>query len=162
MKVSREGSPYLDHGNKVQPSDDFIYQHSFSAVTDNLKSHLGHKYLADKTVAVQHMEMIARCFYPSTVEEIMHNLRQESHPFAKQCLEAMERNSDLSMALALKMLRQAITIDYTSCLRMEINVASKMIETKDFDAGVEQVLLTSKAKKGQKHPNAAKYPSSGK
>ena len=108
------------------------------------------------------MELIARCFYPSTVEEIKHNLRQESHPFAKKCLEAMDRNSNLSMALALKMLRQAITSDYTSCLKMEINVASKMIETKDFDAGVEQVLLSAKATKGQKNPNTAKYSSTGK
>lgn len=41
---------------------------------------------------------------------------------------------------------------------MEVKVASKMIETKEFDIGVEQVLMSPKARKGQKHPNAAKYP----
>ena len=69
----------------------------------------------------------------------------------------MERNSDLSMMLALKMLRKATSIDYAQCLKMEVNVASSMIETKTFDAGVEQVLMTAKPK-GQKHPNAADYP----
>ena len=132
----------------MQLTDNFMYQQSFQKINDYLKSHIGHKYEADKTVAVQHKELIARCFYPSTIEEIMHNLRQESHPFAKKCLEAMERNSDLSMALALKMLRQASGLDYASCLKMELNVVSKMIESKDFDAGVEQVLLSAKAKKG--------------
>ena len=60
----------------------------------------------------------------------------------------MQRNSDLSMRLALKMLRQAQNTDYANCLRMEVKVASKMIETKEFDIGVEQVLLSSKASKG--------------
>ena len=49
----------------------------------------------------------------------------------------MERNSDLSMRLALKMLRKAESLDYTSCLRMEVNVGSQMIETKEFDIGIQ-------------------------
>ena len=48
------------------------------------------------------------------------------------------------MMLALKMLRKATSIDYAQCLKMEVNVASSMIETKTFDAGVEQVLMTAK------------------
>ena len=102
---------------------------------------MGHKYDQDATIAVQHSEMIARCFYPSTIEEIKQNLRDEGSPFALKCLEAMERNSDLSMRLALKMLRKAASLDYTSCLRMEVNVGSRMIETKEFDIGIQQVLL---------------------
>ena len=39
-------------------------------------------------------------------------------------------------------------MDYGNCLRMEVNVASKMIETDEFDVGVEQVLMTPKATKG--------------
>ena len=31
---------------------------------------------------------------------------------------------------------------------MEVKVASKMIDSKDFDAGVQQVLLSPKAHKG--------------
>ena len=40
---------------------------------------------------------------------------------------------------------------------MEVKVASKIIETKDFTAGVEQVLCSPKLVKGQKHPNKADY-----
>ena len=92
--------------------------------------------------------MISRCFYANSIEEIKDNLRKESSPFAQECLDAMERNSDLSMRLALKMLRQAQNLDYTNCLKMEVKVASRMIDTNDFDAGVEQVLMTPKARKG--------------
>jgi len=113
-----------------------------------IKSHIDHEYEADKTVAFQHMEMIGRCFYSNSIKEIMQNLRDEGTPFALKCLAAMERNSDLSMKLALKMLRQASSLDYASCLRMEVNVASRMIETKEFDIGVKEVLMTPKQKKG--------------
>lgn len=83
------------------------------------------------------MEMIGRCFYSNSIEEIKQNLRDEGTPFAIKCLEAMERNSDLSMRLALKMLRKAANLDYVSCLNMEVKVASKMIGSKDFEAGVQ-------------------------
>ena len=81
--------------------------------------------------------MIARCFYPSSIGEIKENLRKEGSPFAKECLQAMERNSELSMALTLKMMRQAANLDYVSCMQMEVKVASKMIETDTFDSGVQ-------------------------
>jgi enoyl-CoA hydratase/carnithine racemase len=58
----------------------------------------------------------------------------------------MKRNSELSMKLALKMLRKATSLDYASCLMMEVNVASRMIETKEFDIGVKEVLMTPKQK----------------
>ena len=41
---------------------------------------------------------------------------------------------------------------------MEVKVASKMIETDEFDIGVNQVLLSPKVNKSQKHPNAPVYP----
>lgn len=128
--------------------NDFIYQESYRPLANQLRTLSGHQFDADRTVAFQHLEMIGRCFYPSSVEEIKANLRRESHPFAKKCLQAMERNSDLSMRLALRMLREATSLDYASCLRMEVKVASKMVETEDFDAGIQQVLLTPKQKKG--------------
>ena len=57
--------------------------------------------------AANHQMLIDRCFRSNSVEEIMDNLRRESHPFAKECLEAMQRNSVQSMQLALKMVRKA-------------------------------------------------------
>ena len=54
---------------------------------------------------MKHRQMIDRCFWPNTVEEIMENLKRESDPFAKVILERMQNNSMLSMKIALKMLR---------------------------------------------------------
>ena len=52
MKVSPTGSPYLEAGQQIYKNDEFTYQDYFSNINGYLKSHLGHQYLADKTVAV--------------------------------------------------------------------------------------------------------------
>lgn len=80
----------------------------------------------------------------------MENLRNETHPFARECLEAMERNSPQAMQLTLKMLRQAKNLDYKGCLQLELNVAFNRLKDDDFDLGVKQVLMTPK-QKGSKH-----------
>jgi hypothetical protein len=48
----------------------------------------------------------------------------------------MEKNSVLSMKLALKMVRLATNLDYRGCLRMELDVAVNKIQDSDFDVGV--------------------------
>ena len=58
----------------------------------------------------------------------------------------MERNSELSMKVALKMLRQAKNMDYTSALEMEVDVTMNMVKHEDFDRGVSEVLMKPKAK----------------
>ena len=70
-----------------------IYTNNFFEKYDQLESLL------------KHSQMIDRCFWPNTVEEIMDNLKRETDPFAKVILERMQNNSMLSMKIALKMLR---------------------------------------------------------
>jgi enoyl-CoA hydratase len=79
-----------------------------------------------------HQQMIDRCFYPDTVEEIMENLRAEKSPYAKQIIERMEANSLLSMKIALKMLRRARSMPYAEVLQMELNVALNKVKDNDF------------------------------
>ena len=73
IKHQSEGSPYLESGKQGIDSGDFDYYQSFKPTIGYIKSHVGHMYEADRTVAVQHSEMIARCFYSNSVEEIMQN-----------------------------------------------------------------------------------------
>ena len=76
----------------------------------------------------------------------MDNLRRENHPFATECVKQMEKNSMLSMNLALKMIRKAVNLDYKSILQMELNVAFNKIQDKDFDIGVHEILMSPKVK----------------
>lgn len=93
-----------------------------------------------KTIT-KHKQMIARCFYSNTIEEIMDNLSKETEPFAKQILDRMNQNSMLSMKIALKMLRRAVNMDYGQVLKMELNAQYNKLEDNEFDHGVSQILL---------------------
>lgn len=65
----------------------------------------------------------------------------EGSPFAQLCLKKMEANSELSMRLALKMIRDAKNMDFKGALQNEINVALNKIQDKEFDLGISEVLL---------------------
>jgi hypothetical protein len=118
---------------------------------DYVNLHIGQEYPVDSGVAVNHREMIDRCFYYDTVEEIMQALKNERHPFAKQCLTQMKKNSMTSMKLALRMLRNANNMDYEQCLKMELNVAFNKIQDADFDLGVAKILMSPKPKGAKGH-----------
>lgn len=48
----------------------------------------------------------------------------------------MERNSMISMKLALIMLRKATNFDYRKAMELELTVAFNKIQDSDFDLGV--------------------------
>ncbi len=104
-----------------------IYKNYFADQMGYLSSHLGQEFPHSASTAFQHRKLIDRCFFSNSVEEIMANLKKESHPFAKECLKAMERNSMLSMKLALQMLRKATNMDYRKAMEMELHVAFNKI-----------------------------------
>lgn len=84
----------------------------FKEQLDYLQLHIGQRYPEDEGNSVNYKEMVDRCFWHNSVEEIMEALKKENHPFAKQCLQSMEANSMTSMKLALQMLRKAKNMDY--------------------------------------------------
>jgi hypothetical protein len=53
----------------------------------------------------------------------------------------MESNSELSMKLALKMIRNAQNLAYGETLAMELNVALNKVNDTDFKLGVEEILM---------------------
>jgi hypothetical protein len=69
------------------------------------------------------------------------NLKREESPFARYCLEKMQQNSQLSMKLALKLLRDARNLDFKGALKNELNVALNKIQDKEFDMGISEVLF---------------------
>ena len=106
-----------------------------------VKSHSGNEYPRDPNTFIKHVDLINRCFYPNSVEEITDLLRREASPFAQHCLAKMQTNSQLSMKLALRLLREARTLDYKGALQNELKVSLNKLEDKDFDLGVSEILL---------------------
>lgn len=80
----------------------------------------------------------------NTLEEIIENLRREEaegSKFAATCLKKMQSNSELSMKLALRMVREAKNLDFKGVIQNEINVSLNKIQDKEFDLGISEVLL---------------------
>ena len=75
----QQGPGFFDH--PAITHNFFDYTHQWLSI------HAGHSYNEDAVKSLlKHQEMIDRCFYPNSVEEIMENLRKEEHPFAKEVL----------------------------------------------------------------------------
>lgn len=117
--------------------------------------HLNYWHNADVSKAIKHRQLIDRCFFPRSVEEIIANLKKEVHPFAQECLELMARNSMVSMQLAREMMRRAANLDYTGCMQMELNVALNRIKDTDFALGVDKVLGSNRKTKAPKFAKPA-------
>jgi hypothetical protein len=128
-KYGQGGAGFFDHDATTFNQFDYIHKY--------LRLHTGHIY-SDNTVKtlIQHREMIDRCFWSNSVEEIIESLKRESNPFAKEILQKMECNSMLSMKLALKMVRKAKNLGYGEILKMELNVALNKVGDSDFELGV--------------------------
>ena len=90
-----------------------------------------HTFARDQNaLLIKNLTAINRCFFPSTLEEITENLKREASEgsaFAKLCLDKMGNNSTLSMKLALRLLRDARSLDFKGALRNEVNVALNKI-----------------------------------
>ena len=139
---------YSKHGAGAAPGffdhptftfNQYDYMHKY------LQMHAGHIYAEDTVrTLLQHRQLIDRCFRADTVEEIMDNLRRESHPFAQEILKKMEGNSMLSMKVALKMLRKAQNLGYGEIMKMELNVALNKANDADFELGVKEVLMKTR------------------
>ena len=143
--------------NATDRSQYFRYKNYFLEQMNWIKPHImaqEHHWMTNAKDPTMHMQLIDRCFYSNSVEEIMRNLRRENHPFAKACLERMENNSMLSMQLALQMMRRARNLDYKGCMQMELDVGVNKIRDTDFDVGMQQVLNVTRPKgEKRKKPN---------
>ncbi len=99
---------YLEFGeHATDRSSAFIYSNYFNNIMSFVGPRIGDAYSTCNSVAVLNKQLIDRCFYSNSVEEIMENLKKETQPFALKMLNAMKRNSPQSMQLALQMVRKA-------------------------------------------------------
>lgn len=120
-----------------------MYQNYFNYILGYLKGHSGHQYpVSQSALLVKNAQAINRCFHPSSLDHIIENLKQEGTPFAQLCLDKMSHNSTLSMKLALKLVRDARSLDFKGALKNEVNVALNKIGDQEFELGVQEVLLT--------------------
>ncbi len=85
---------------------------------------------------------IERLFAGDTLRDILNALRHADTEFAGETLEAMGRNSPLSMASAVDLIRRVRALDtIEAALEMEYRFTSRSMEKGDFLEGIRAAII---------------------
>ena len=114
------------------------YESYFDFINGNITNEIGYQ---SSTRQFNHLTQINALFYPNKLEDIIQNLKNEDSPFSRFCLDKMNKNSPLSMKIALKMLDEARLKSLTDCLNVEAQVTLSKVKDADFDQGVYERLI---------------------
>jgi enoyl-CoA hydratase len=91
---------------------------------------------------VENRTHIDRLFAGETVTEIMAALEADASAWAAKELEALRTKSPLSMAVALRQLREGAAMpDFASEMQQEYAIGARMVHTHDFIEGVRALII---------------------
>jgi enoyl-CoA hydratase len=86
-------------------------------------------------------ESIDRCFAGDTIEGILERLQREGGAWAESVLATLSRMAPLSLRVTLRELREAATLEFEDCLRMEYRLVRRFVKGRDFYEGVRAALV---------------------
>ncbi|KAI8149393.1 ClpP/crotonase-like domain-containing protein [Fennellomyces sp. T-0311] len=89
-------------------------------------------------------DAINRCFRYSTIEEIVTALQNETIAinWAKESLEQLSNMSPTSLKISLELFQQSEHLSFTECMKLEYQLAVKVLSERDFIEGTTAVLMT--------------------
>lgn len=80
-------------------------------------------------------------FMMDTVEEIMTALQQCDKPWHQETLQILDQKSPLSLKVALREIREGVSMDFESCMRMEFRLCQHFMQGHDFYEGIRATLI---------------------
>ncbi len=86
-------------------------------------------------------EAIDRCFAGDTVEDILAALDRDGGAWAAETRQTLAQKAPLSLRVTLRELREARTLDFEECMRMEYRLVRRFMHDHDFFEGVRAVLV---------------------
>jgi enoyl-CoA hydratase len=86
-------------------------------------------------------EAIDRCFAGDTIEAILDRLKAGGGEWAQATLATLGRMSPLSLRVTLRLLREAASLEFEDCLRLEYRLVRRFMKGHDFYEGVRAVLV---------------------
>jgi enoyl-CoA hydratase len=90
----------------------------------------------------KHREVIERCFWKDSVEEIFLALEGESSDWAKAQLANLRTKSPQTLKVAHRQLRRGLDMrSFEDNMRMEYRIASRVVSRHDFQEGVRAVIV---------------------
>ncbi|HEX5005925.1 MAG TPA: enoyl-CoA hydratase/isomerase family protein [Hyphomonadaceae bacterium] len=90
----------------------------------------------------KHLEVIERCFWKETVEDIFAALEAEKGDWAKAQLATIKTKSPQTLKVAHRQLRRGLDMkSFEDNMRMEFRIACRVVHRHDFQEGVRAVIV---------------------
>jgi enoyl-CoA hydratase len=90
----------------------------------------------------KHLEVIERCFWKETVEDIFGALEAEKGDWAKTQLATLKTKSPQTLKVAHRQLRRGLEAKtFEDNMRMEFRIACRVVHRHDFQEGVRAVII---------------------
>jgi enoyl-CoA hydratase len=90
----------------------------------------------------KHLEVIERCFWKETVEDIFGALEAEKGDWAKTQLAALKTKSPQTLKVAHRQLRRGLDAKtFEDNMQMEFRIACRVVHLHDFQEGVRAVII---------------------
>ena len=90
----------------------------------------------------KHLEVIQRCFWKPTVEDIFLALEGEAGEWAKKQLDALKTKSPRTLKVAHRQLALGLQMKtFEDNMRMEFRIGCRQVHSHDFQEGVRAVIV---------------------
>jgi len=86
-------------------------------------------------------DAIDRCFAGNSVETILAALDAENSDWARNCAATLRQRAPLALKVALRLLRQAASLNFDEAMVMEYRLARHFVAGKDFFEGVRAAVI---------------------
>jgi enoyl-CoA hydratase len=84
---------------------------------------------------------IQKCFSKNSMDNIFEALEQVGTEWSQKTISQLNKKSPLSLKVTFRQLREGQSLDFESCMVMELRLALRFMEERDFYEGVRAVII---------------------
>jgi len=95
----------------------------------------------NKSEIINNIGRINKHFSTKNINNIFNNLMSDDTPFSKKILGILVKRCPMSLAITFEMINRAKKKSFKDCLHMDYHLSQIMINRKDFEIGVNEVLI---------------------
>jgi len=89
----------------------------------------------------QNLDAIGRCFSKDSVEDIFYSLDRLGTEWAQETIATLRKKSPTGLKVTFRQLREGKSLDFESCMVMELRLALRFMAQSDFYEGVRAVII---------------------
>ena len=111
---------------------------TFADVDEAIQQYAGK---ADPETLAMHRGAIDRHFLQTTVEDVVESLKADPTDWAQKQAAIIATKSPTSLKICHRQLREGLTLDFRSCMRLEYRIVNRIFTGHDFFEGTRAVVI---------------------